>query len=234
MKTHDVFPATLGVKNMKGIIKERDKKRSHIWGLAQCIVDLNKLVLPQVTTMDGTIGMEGLGPVNGEPVGLGLLCASYDVVAVDTVSSLIMGIDPESIEYLKLAREQGLGCGDITEIKVRGMQIEEVKRSFRRITIESEEFSKHGIKIVDREACSGCRNVIAAILNKMRSDDQISKISDTVIIIGPIIDDKGDLELRQGAKLIKFGSCTKLIDKQIGMYIPGCPPHPDDFLNDVV
>lgn len=48
MKTHDVFPATLGLKNMKGILQDKDKKRFHKWGLAQSIVDLNKLALPHI------------------------------------------------------------------------------------------------------------------------------------------------------------------------------------------
>ncbi len=57
MKTHDTFPATLGLKNMKGVIKEEDKKRFHRWGLSQCIVDLNKLVLADITVIDGTVCM---------------------------------------------------------------------------------------------------------------------------------------------------------------------------------
>jgi len=43
MKTHDMLPVTLGLKNMKGTIKDKYKKRFHVWGLAQAIIDLNKL-----------------------------------------------------------------------------------------------------------------------------------------------------------------------------------------------
>jgi uncharacterized protein (DUF362 family) len=96
MKTHDMFPVTLGLKNMKGVIRDNDKKRFHVWGLAQAITDLNRLVLPQITVIDGTVGMEGLGPIHGDPVNLGLILSSFDTVAADAVASSVMGIDPGS------------------------------------------------------------------------------------------------------------------------------------------
>jgi len=128
MKTHDIFPATLGLKNMKGVIQEKDKKRFHKWGLAQSIVDLNKLVLPQLTVLDGTIGMEGMGPAHGTPVNLGIIISSFDTVAADSVASAVMGIDPLEIEYIKLAFEQDLGCADLSRIDVVGLGIEQKKK----------------------------------------------------------------------------------------------------------
>lgn len=230
MKTHDVFPATLGLKNMKGIIPERDKKRFHTWGLSQCIVDLNKVALPQVTVIDGTIAMEGMGPAHGTPVNLGILISSFDTVAADTVASLVMGIDPESIEYLRLASEQGLGCGIISEIEVRGLQVEEVKRKFSRLVLESEEFLKHGIRIIEEGACSGCRNTLSAVFSKLVSGDQIQLIGDTTFVLGQDAELLADFE----GRLFKFGSCTKLICPRKGKYIPGCPPHPEDVMEYVL
>jgi uncharacterized protein (DUF362 family) len=229
MKTHDVFPATLGLKNMKGVIQEKDKKRFHTWGLAQCIVDLNKLVLPQITVIDGTIAMEGLGPANGTPVNFGILCSSFDTVAVDVVASLLMGIEPESIEYLKLASEQGLGCGNISEIDVRGLNIEDVKRKFQILTLESLDLSKYGIEIIDVGACSGCRNTLTAGLNKIITGGQISKISGATFVLGSDIGKRAELETQLETRVVKFGTCSKLIFPGKGIYFPGCPPHPDDF-----
>lgn len=113
LKTHDMFPVSLGLKNMKGVIHENDKQRFHSLDLAQCIVDLNKLVLPRLTIIDGTIGMEGLGPVYGSPANMGIIITSYDTVAADSVGSAVMGIGPMETNYMKLASEQGLGESDI-------------------------------------------------------------------------------------------------------------------------
>ena len=132
MKTHDVFPATLGLKNMNGLLRQVDKKRFHRWGLSQSIVDLNKLMLPQLTVIDGTVAMEGGGPVYGTAVNLGIIISSFDTVAADTVAATVMGIDPMEIEYIKLAAEQGLGCADMSQIKVCGSSINDVKKYLRK------------------------------------------------------------------------------------------------------
>ena len=64
-ETHDALAVTLGLKNMKGVVHPSDKKRFHKWGLAQTIVDLGQLAMPELTIVDGTVALEGVGPVGG-------------------------------------------------------------------------------------------------------------------------------------------------------------------------
>jgi len=225
MKTHDVFPATLGLKNMKGVLQENDKKRFHIWGLAQCIVDLNKLVLPSLTVLDGTIGMEGLGPTRGTPVNLGVIISSFDTVAADTVGASVMGINPGEIEYIKLASEQGLGCADLSRIEVRGRKIEEVRRPFKRVTLKAGEYLKKGIKVYEKGACSGCKHTIEHLVANLEKEGKLYLLKPYTIMFGQTVAPPATYE----GKLIKFGSCTKKY-KGKDDYIPGCPPHPEDVL----
>ena len=138
MKTHDALAVTLGLKNLKGVIHQTDKKRFHKWGLAQTIVDLGQLVMPELTIVDATVALEGMGPVVGNPVGLGLLLASTDTIAVDRVSMAIMGFELAEVEYLKMAGEQGLGCTDLDKIKVVGEELNSVKRPFARLSLDHE------------------------------------------------------------------------------------------------
>jgi len=225
MKTHDVFPATLGLKNMKGILQENDKKRFHIWGLAQCIVDLNKLVLPSLTVLDGTIGMEGLGPTRGTPVNSGLIISSFDTLAADTVASLVMGIEPEEIEYIKLASEQGLGCADVSRIEVRGKQIDEVRRPFNRVTLEENKYREKGVAIYEKGSCSGCKHTIEHLVVSLERKGKLNLLKPYTIMFGQTVTPPGTYK----GRLIKFGSCTKKY-RDKGDYIPGCPPHPEDVL----
>jgi len=222
MKTHDAFPATLGLKNMKGVIQEKDKKRFHKWGLAQSIVDLDKLVLPQLTVIDGTVAMEGMGPAHGTPVNFGIIISSFDTVAADTVAANVMGIDPVEIEYIQLAAEQGLGCADISQIKVVGLSIEEVKRPFKRIQLDFEAYRKKGVEIYEAGACSGCRHVVETLI----SENKLGLFKGYTLIFGQTV--KVPKEIK--GKLLCFGLCTKKYRNQ-GGYIPGCPPHPLDALD---
>ena len=226
MKTHDAFPATLGLKNMKGVIQEKDKKRFHKWGLAQSIVDLDKLVLPQLTVIDGTVAMEGMGPAHGTPVNFGIIISSFDTVAADTVAANVMGIDPVEIEYIQLAAEQGLGCADISQIEVVGLSIDQVKRPFKRIQLDFEVYRKKGVEIYEAGACSGCRHVIEALLIDLEKKSELGLLKGWTLIFGQRV--KVPREVK--GNLLCFGLCTKKYRNQ-GEYIPGCPPHPLDVLD---
>jgi uncharacterized protein (DUF362 family) len=226
MKTHDVFPATLGLKNMKGVLQEKDKKRFHKWGLAQSIVDLNKLVLPQITVLDGTVGMEGMGPSHGTPANLGVIISSFDTVAADSVAAAVMGIDPLEIEYVKLAFEQGLGCADLSQIEVVGLRIEEVKRPFKQLKLDFASYREKGIEIYEKGACSGCRNTMEAfIAYYMESKGRLDLLKGYTLIFGQNVRIPDKYE----GKLVNIGLCTKKF-REKGEYISGCPPHPHDLV----
>jgi uncharacterized protein (DUF362 family) len=226
MKTHDVFPATLGLKNMKGVLQEKDKKRFHKWGLAQSIVDLNKLVLPQLTVLDGTVCMEGMGPTHGTPVNLGIIISSFDTVAGDSVAATVMGIAPSKIEYVKLAFEQGLGCADLSRIQVLGLAIEKVKRPFRQVKLDFEFWREKGIEIYEKGACSGCRNTVAAfIADLQKNKDELQLLKGYALIFGQNI----KLPDKYEGRLVNIGLCTRKFRGK-DEYIPGCPPHPEELL----
>lgn len=226
MKTHDVFPATLGLKNMKGVLQEKDKKRFHKWGLAQSIVDLNKLVLPQLTVLDGTVCMEGMGPTHGTPVNLGIIISSFDTVAADSVAATVMGIAPSKIEYIRLAFEQGLGCADLSRIEVLGLGIEKVKRPFKQVKLDFEFWREKGIEIYEKGACSGCRNTVAAFIADLeKNKDELELLKGYTLIFGQNI----RLPDKYEGRLVNIGLCTRKFRVK-DEYIPGCPPHPQELL----
>jgi hypothetical protein len=70
--------------------------------------------------MDGTFAGDGPGPRCMIPHVKNVLLASADQVAIDAVAAKLMGFDPLSIPYIKIADERGLGCGDPREIEIVG------------------------------------------------------------------------------------------------------------------
>ncbi len=222
LKTHDALPVTLGLKNMKGIIHENAKKKFHRIGLSQAIVDLNKMVAPDLTVYDGTVAMEGLGPAHGEPVNLGLILAARDTVAGDMVSASIMGFEKSELDFIKLAEEQGLGIADLDKIRVAGKQIAEVKRPFARYSLDKDFYSQHGIQIKDNGGCSGCRHTLDGLM-KDKDQEIIENMANKTVYLGPARKIKTEKEAT-----ILLGKClTGHKDK--GHFIEGCPPHPEDL-----
>lgn len=232
MKTHDSLEVTLGLKNMKGLLRTADKKRFHKWGLAQSIVDLNHLARPDLTIVDATVGMEGSGPAAGEPVNLGLLLASKDVVAADAVALEVMGFTLDEVDYIRLAAEQGIGCADLGRIEVAGLSVEEVRRPFKRNSVDPAVLADKGIELVACDACSGCANALASFLGMLANMDALDDFRDTVFLYGQSVERLPE-EHVSGRRIIRVGSCTRRL-VGYGHYLPGCPPYPYHMRDDLV
>lgn len=129
MKTHTATKVTLGMKNMFGLLPDKMKFLYHAKGISDVIVDINSVIKPQITIVDGFVAMEGNGPTDGSPVKMDLVVAGCDVVATDATCARIMGLDPHEIKHVRTAHQKGLG--QIDDIAIVGSKLEDVKRSFK-------------------------------------------------------------------------------------------------------
>jgi uncharacterized protein (DUF362 family) len=129
MKTHHWVGATLGMKNLFGLVPGAvygwPKNVLHWAGIDESVVAVNSAFPRVFTLVDGIEGMEGNGPIQGRPKHAGVLVGCSDRVAVDATCCRIMGIDPQKIRYLKQAESHG----QTVEANVR--QIGEPIRSVR-------------------------------------------------------------------------------------------------------
>ena len=120
MKTHHWVGATLSMKNLFGVVPGGvygwPKNPLHWAGIHESIADLNATFPRQFAIVDGIVGMEGNGPIQGSPKPVGVLVAGRDRVAVDATCCRIMRIEPFKIIYLRLASS---GESHITERNIR-------------------------------------------------------------------------------------------------------------------
>lgn len=123
IKTH-IFTTTTGaMKNaFGGLLNERRHWTHPV--IHETLVDLlriqKKIHKGLFAVMDGTFAGDGPGPRCMTPHVKNVLLASQDQVAIDAIAARMMGIDPLSIKYIRLAHEAGLGCGDPREIEIVG------------------------------------------------------------------------------------------------------------------
>jgi uncharacterized protein (DUF362 family) len=108
LKTHHWAGVTLSLKNMFGIIPSAiygwPKNVLHWAGIHESIVDINAMLpIPQFAIVDGIVGMEGNGPIQGEAKHCGVLLFGDDLVAVDATAARLMTIDPTKVKYLDRA-----------------------------------------------------------------------------------------------------------------------------------
>jgi uncharacterized protein (DUF362 family) len=128
MKTHIQTFVSLGLKNMLGVVP--DRKSAYHSKLSDAICDISKIRKPDLTVMDGIIGMEGDGPIDGTPKKMDLVLASEDVLALDTTACRIMKINPVHVDHLQKAAYYGIGEGNLRKIEVVGEKVEDVWSRF--------------------------------------------------------------------------------------------------------
>ena len=123
VKTH-VFTTTTGaMKNaFGGLLNERRHWTHPV--IHETLVDLlmiqQKIHRGVFAVMDGTFAGDGPGPRCMVPHVKNVILASADQVAIDAVAARLMGFDPLTIKYIRLAHDLGLGCGDPREIAIVG------------------------------------------------------------------------------------------------------------------
>jgi uncharacterized protein (DUF362 family) len=123
VKTH-VFTTTTGsMKNAFGGLLNEHRHWTHPV-IHETLVDLlaiqRKIHRGVFTLMDGTFAGDGPGPRCMTPHVKNVMLAGADPVAIDAVAAAMMGFDPLSIKYIRLAHERGLGCGDLRQIEIAG------------------------------------------------------------------------------------------------------------------
>lgn len=136
MKTHHWAGATLAMKNFFGLVPGCvygwPKNELHHVGIPESIVELNRIFSRSFAIVDGIVGMEGNGPIQGTPKPVGVLVMGSDLPAVDSTCCRIMGIDPSKIEYLQMAADN-LGVTEESRILQRGEAIRSVRTDFKLI-----------------------------------------------------------------------------------------------------
>ncbi len=129
-KTHVQVGVTLTAKNViMGSVLIPDRFRMHPSDAGNKVLDYNLFNIMQylhidLAVLDGFKGMQGNGPVNGDPVDHRVAMAGTDYVAVDRVGTEVMGIDFDNIRYLNFLWDYGFGEGNLANIQVVGDTIE--------------------------------------------------------------------------------------------------------------
>lgn len=133
MKTHVFTTMTGAMKNAFGGLLHERRHWTHSV-IHETLVDLltiqKEIHSGIFAVMDGTFAGDGPGPRCMNVHTPGLILASADQVAIDAISAKLMGFDPMSLKFIRLAHEAGLGCGNPSEIEVVGEDITGINLHF--------------------------------------------------------------------------------------------------------
>ncbi|MDD5618441.1 MAG: DUF362 domain-containing protein [Candidatus Omnitrophica bacterium] len=130
-KTHGLTTLTGAIKNLFGLVMGVHKTKIHkdyfkVHAFSNRVVDVFELAKPALNIVDGIVAIEGDGPgSSGTRKDVGLIAASQDAVAIDSVLAAIMGLFPKDILTTKEAARRNLGESDIEKIDMLGENLGE-------------------------------------------------------------------------------------------------------------
>ncbi len=123
-KDHSGATLTLGMKNLMGVVLDRNGMHSR--GLHQSIADINTVVRPQLTVVDAIRILTNNGPTGGnlnDVKKLDTIIASADVVAADSFATTLFNMKPADIDYIRFGSEMGLGQMDLKAIQIEQITV---------------------------------------------------------------------------------------------------------------
>jgi uncharacterized protein (DUF362 family) len=228
LKTHHLAGITVAIKNLYGAIPREDKRKYHrLDRVEEAIVDLNQVRSSDMVIVDGTCTILHWGMVDEylETHQLNLTIAGFDPVAVDAVSSKVLGIDPRSLRFLSWAEKKGLGRANLDDIDVVGISIDEAYQGNMMTSVDYMNKRLSHIHLNNCGACTGCFGRIATAIRRV---DDSEMDEDIRILMGPEARPP-----RDDGHVVLCGDCAvpTFYNELEGIFIPGCPPEIQPLLD---
>ncbi|MGI6641548.1 MAG: DUF362 domain-containing protein [Limnochordia bacterium] len=201
LKAHCQTRLTCALKNLKGCIPDREKRRYHSLGLHRPIAALNKALPQHLVVVDGIIG-DLTFEEGGTPVHMHRVIVGTDPVAVDSYCASLLGLGPEDVPYITMAAELGVGntyC-----------EVEELNEGRQSLFAPSQTADALKLHFTEAEACSACVGSLMHALYRLKEQ---GKRPPNSIFIGQGF--KG----KEGRGL-GIGNCARGFTSSV----PGCPP----------
>ncbi len=144
-KMHELTTVTFSLKNYMGIQDDRHRMIDHNHLLSEKIADLQYIVQPEFIAMDAISACDA-SVFPSDPFPLNLVILGNNQVATDAVCCHIIGIDPLTVEHIRIASERGLGPTSLQNIRISGdiylKEAQERAKDFRASDISLNEHYK--------------------------------------------------------------------------------------------
>ncbi len=219
-KAHPWTTVTFSMKNYIGIQDDRHRLIDHDHRLHEKVRDLQHVLQPRLVAIDAITAGEGR-MLTPKPFHLGLVILGDNQLAVDSVSCAILGIDPLTVEHLRLAFESGFGPVDLAAIDVVGdislADAQKRAHGFEKGLIRVEDyFQGSNIRAYagpppadgGHDYCwGGCPGAIEEAIEILRMYDASTdaKMPPVHVVFGAY---EGEIPAKDGERVVFIGDCT--------------------------
>ena len=247
MKAHNQTMVSLGIKNLKGTIDIKSRKKCHSADpdkdLHYMVARLADKMPPMLTLLDGIYTNERGPGFDGKMHRSDLLVASRDVLSADLVGARLLGHDPAAVPHLAHAAENRSRGTDLNDVEVVGEPIEALASRHEYDFKYSDEedvclpapLAKQGIKGVfyrkyDTSMCTYCSGINGLTLTAIRYAWQGEAFDEVEVLTGKMMSPAPGMK-----KTILLGKCMYQAHKDNPdinemIAVKGCPPKPADIV----
>ena len=213
LKGHCQTKVTCALKNVKGLIPNKEKSRFHQMGLHKPIAHLQTAVRQDFIVIDHICGdldfEEG-----GNPVTKNCIMAALDPVLADTYACYLLGVSPGEVPYIGLAEKLGIGSTDLEHAKIYSVGTNSGEETW--LSKDEEQPAEHhfldvSYAVDEFDSCSACYSSLTYALYRLKEEGLLEKL-DTRISIGQ--------GMRGKTGKLGIGRCTRDFE----YCIMGCPP----------
>ncbi len=205
MKGHCQTKITCALKNMKGLIPNKEKRHFHSMGLHKPIAHLNTRLKQGFIVVDNICGDWDFED-GGHPVVMNRIMAAADPVLVDAYVCDLMGYAVDEVRYVRLAEELGVGSAQISQMKICALnEGEEIKVPDTRRILQLQD------AVEEVDSCSACYGYLIPALDQLREEGLLDRLEEKICIGQGFRDKSGRLGI---------GNCTRNFE----CFQKGCPP----------
>jgi len=223
LKGHCQVNMTCALKNMKGCIPDREKRKYHTTGLHTPIAYLNKALRQDFILVDALQG-DLTFEEGGTPVRMDRIFAGRDPVLVDRYAASLMGFASGEIEYIDTAEEIGIGNGRLEQAEIIEYGRKKEKLAAPRPSGKIKALARH---IEEFDACSVCYGSVIHALHRIDSRRGLKNLKKKVYVGQGFQKNTESRSFRfETLDGIGIGKCTG----GFRIHLPGCPPNTDEVV----
>ncbi len=225
---------TAAIKLNMGLLLDRKRLWNHNLNLGNKIVDLLEVGLPDFIATDAIEVSLGGNQLTQHGRHLGIILMATNPVAHDVVCSHILHLDPQNIQYLRLAHERGYGPSNLDEIEIDGdislAEIRQKTKNWDLGMVRVDEVDCNIKIIVGEPYCAGgCHGIFLDWLYmfKDRKPELWKNMPGWTVVIGKY---SGDVS---ASRLMVIGTCSEIngsVKAGKKRKIRGCPPKHKDLV----
>lgn len=211
LKGHCQTKITCALKNLKGLLPNKEKRHFHAMGLHKPIAHLNLGLRQDFVVVDNICGDWDFED-GGNPVVMNRIAAAADPVFCDAWVCREMGYRVEEVPYITIAEKLGVGSADLSRLTIHSCNSPGARQEIPKVrkVVEVQD------AVEEVESCSACYGYLIPALDRLRQEGLLDKLDDKISI---------GQGFRGKDGILGIGSCTGNFTHSL----VGCPPMPDEI-----